>query len=118
MMKTLLIAFCTVAPTSAFIAPKVSSDHSILASSFSDEPVGLVDLSTPVPSKKGPSMSQSIPFLKCNPHLDGELAGDVGFDPLNFAQNKEALWEYREAEIKHARLAMLVSSHCILFKID
>lgn len=112
-MKTLMIVFCSVAPISAFIAPKVSSDHSVLASSASDEPVGLVDLSTPQPSKKGPSMSQSIPFLKCNPVLDGKLAGDVGFDPLNFAKSKEALWEYREAEIKHARLAMLVRSYCI-----
>jgi hypothetical protein len=41
--------------------------------------------------------------------LDGSLAGDVGFDPLGFAKNKEDLWNYREAEVKHARLAMLVS---------
>jgi hypothetical protein len=54
-------------------------------------------------------MSESIPFLKCPGALvDCDLAGNVGFDPLGFAKNKEQLMEYREAEIKHARLAMLV----------
>ena len=35
---------------------------------------------------------------------------DVGFDPLGFAKNKEDLLNYREAEIKHARLAMLAAA--------
>lgn len=56
-----------------------------------------------------PSMSKAIPFLQQPPLLTGELAGDVGFDPLRLATNKESLYAYREAEIKHARLAMLVS---------
>ncbi len=33
----------------------------------------------------------------------------MGFDPLGLAKNKELLWEYREAEVKHARLAMLAA---------
>lgn len=41
--------------------------------------------------------------------LDGELAGDYRFDPLNFSQNKQDLSLYREAEIRHARLAMLAA---------
>lgn len=41
--------------------------------------------------------------------LDGELAGDYKFDPFNFSQNKQDLKLYREAEIKHARLAMLAA---------
>ena len=41
--------------------------------------------------------------------LDGELAGDYKFDPFNFSQNKEDLTLYREAEIRHARLAMLAA---------
>lgn len=53
--------------------------------------------------------SQSIPFLSRPKFLTGELAGDVGFDPLNLATNKEILYEYREAEIKHSRLAMLAT---------
>jgi hypothetical protein len=56
-------------------------------------------------------MSQALPFLECPKVLvDCDLAGNVGFDPLGLASNKEALTIYREAEIKHARLAMLVST--------
>jgi hypothetical protein len=60
--------------------------------------------------RKGSVMSQSLPFLVCPSALAdcNELAGNVGFDPLGLAKNKEQLWEFREAEIKHARLAMLV----------
>lgn len=56
-----------------------------------------------------PKYSQSIPFLRRPPLLTGEFAGDVGFDPLNLAKNREQLVYMREAEVKHARLAMLVS---------
>mmetsp|Transcript_32416 Transcript_32416/g.37524 ORF Transcript_32416/g.37524 Transcript_32416/m.37524 type:complete len:254 (-) Transcript_32416:59-820(-) len=56
-----------------------------------------------------PKMSQAIPFLERPPALTGELAGDVGFDPLGYAQNQEVLMNMREAEIKHARLAMLAA---------
>merc|ERR1719231_1743563 len=38
---------------------------------------------------------------------DGTLAGDMNFDPLMIADNPGKLAWYREAEIKHARLAML-----------
>ena len=42
-------------------------------------------------------------------YLDGSLAGDLGFDPLHIAKNKENLFILREAESKHCRLAMLAS---------
>jgi len=42
--------------------------------------------------------------------LDGSLAGDAGFDPVGFADCRENLLLYREAEIKHARLAMLAAA--------
>jgi hypothetical protein len=57
-----------------------------------------------------PKMSRAIPFLPRPKYLDGTLAGDVGFDPLGFASNPEQLLQYREAEIKHARLAMLAAA--------
>jgi hypothetical protein len=57
-----------------------------------------------------PKMSKSLPFLKRPATLKGELAGDVGFDPLGFARSKEDLMNYREAEIKHSRLAMLAAA--------
>jgi len=40
---------------------------------------------------------------------DGILAGDVGFDPLQLADDSKTLAWYREAELKHARLAMLAA---------
>merc|ERR1712151_806527 len=51
-----------------------------------------------------------MPFMKRPSALTGVLAGDVGFDPLGFAKTKDDLWNYREAEIKHARLAMLAAA--------
>lgn len=63
-----------------------------------------------LPTQYGKKMSESIPFFSCPPALRySDLAGNVGFDPLGLAKNKEQLWEYREAEIKHARLAMLAA---------
>ncbi|KAG7350842.1 fucoxanthin chlorophyll a/c protein [Nitzschia inconspicua] len=53
--------------------------------------------------------SQSLPWLDRPEALDGTYQGDVGFDPFGFAKNKEDLRLYREAEIKHARLAMLAA---------
>ena len=58
-------------------------------------------------------MSEALPFVTRPVVLDGELAGDVGFDPLGLAKSKEDLYFMRQAEIKHARLAMLVSNHQI-----
>merc|ERR1712159_627226 len=40
---------------------------------------------------------------------DNTLAGDMGFDPLQIADNSDKLAWYREAEVKHARLAMLAA---------
>jgi len=54
-------------------------------------------------------MSASLPFLKRPALLDGSLPGDRGFDPLNFSSDASALDWYRNAEIKHARLAMLAT---------
>lgn len=39
----------------------------------------------------------------------GQLAGDWGFDPLGLAPTPQTLAWYREAEMKHARLAMLAA---------
>lgn len=57
------------------------------------------------------TMSTSIPFLACPPLLIGcDYAGNFGFDPLGLASDQQTLAAYREAEIKHSRLAMLVSN--------
>ena len=54
-------------------------------------------------------MSDSLPFLPRPATLKGELAGDVGFDPFNFARTEEQLLSMRQAELKHARIAMLAT---------
>merc|ERR1739848_784005 len=55
------------------------------------------------------AMSPSLPFLKRPELLDGSLPGDRGFDPFSFSSDPSALVWYRNAEIKHARLAMLAA---------
>jgi len=52
-------------------------------------------------------LSASLPFVPRPSSLTGELAGDVGFDPFNFASTEEKLLWQREAELKHSRIAML-----------
>ena len=53
-------------------------------------------------------MSWPLQMFKSPDYLDGSLAGDAGFDPLGFA-SKETLFNWRECEIKNARIAMLAS---------
>jgi len=52
--------------------------------------------------------SKSVPFMERPPALDGSMAGDVGFDPLNISGYLNIKW-LREAELKHARICMLAS---------
>ena len=40
-------------------------------------------------------------------HLDGTMPGDYGFDPLGLGEDKVALEWYKQAELQHARWAML-----------
>jgi len=50
--------------------------------------------------------SQAIPFLDKPAALDGSMAGDIGFDPLEISALVPLNWS-REAELKHARVCML-----------
>ena len=70
------------------------------------------------PEPELPKMSQSMPFMERPAALTGALAGDVGFDPLGLAKTEEDLMNFREAEIKHARLAMLVSLRTLIARVD
>ena len=58
--------------------------------------------------------SKAVPFLIQPPKLDGSMAGDEGFDPLGLSNVDGAglgidLYWMREAELKHARVAMLAT---------
>jgi hypothetical protein len=44
-----------------------------------------------------------------SPLLFSPMVGNKGFDPLNLASDNGLLLQYREAELKHGRLAMLAS---------
>merc|ERR1719238_1988153 len=50
-----------------------------------------------------------LPKIKTMMVGDKTLAGDMSFDPLMLAETPDKLAWYREAEIKHARLAMLAA---------
>ncbi|KAJ1621312.1 chlorophyll a/b-binding protein domain-containing protein [Pavlovales sp. CCMP2436] len=54
--------------------------------------------------------SKAVPFLPKPPLLDGTMAGG-DFDPLNLAVSPSRLTFYREAEIRHCRLAMLAAAN-------
>merc|ERR1719421_1818722 len=50
-----------------------------------------------------------LPKIKTMMVGDKTLAGDMNFDPLMIADTSDKLAWYREAEVKHARLAMLAA---------
>jgi hypothetical protein len=104
--------------TSGFVPSPCQVLHytTLSMTAYSEDEVSLFDEdnteidATLLPSQFGKKMSESIPFLNCPRVLRySKLAGNAGFDPLGLAKNKEQLWEYREAEVKHARLAMLAA---------
>ena len=106
MMKSLTFAFALLVASSSAFSP---SQHAVRSSA--------VYMSDPEPTDEStsavaplPAMSQALPFLSRPMALDGSLAGDVGFDPLGFAKSESDLMNYREAEIKHSRLAMLAAA--------
>merc|ERR1719450_1088090 len=47
-------------------------------------------------------------------YLTGELAGDYGYDPLGLGKDTQQVSKYREAELIHARWAMLASAGFII----
>mmetsp|Transcript_31004 Transcript_31004/g.73051 ORF Transcript_31004/g.73051 Transcript_31004/m.73051 type:complete len:409 (+) Transcript_31004:161-1387(+) len=66
-----------------------------------------IDKSKIIPGRNADAeFSTAIPFLKRPPKLDGTQAGDFGFDPLGLSEEFD-LFTMQEAELRHARLAML-----------
>ena len=92
MLSALSLASTSFAPAT-LAAPRAAVQVRMDAMSMPEEP--------PAPPP--------LPKIKTMIVGDKTLAGDMSFDPLQLADNSEKLAFYREAEIKHARLAMLAA---------
>ena len=92
MLSALSLASTSFAPATV-AAPRAAVQVRMDAMSMPEEP--------PAPPP--------LPKIKTMMVGDKTLAGDMGFDPLQLADNSEKLAFYREAEIKHGRVAMLAS---------
>jgi hypothetical protein len=117
-ITALVTSLLFVSTTNGFLSPVVTRSRlvtTVVSISDSDDIPSIqeeteIEEYCSLPTQRGKVMSESIPFLKCPlVLLDSDLAGNVGFDPLRLANNQEKLMDYREAEIKHARLAMLAA---------
>jgi len=85
--------------------------HAFTGAALGYTPPASVVLNRAAPRVSSPIMqeggkSKAIPFLKNPPGLDGSLAGDIGFDPLQISDLVPIKWS-REAELKHGRICML-----------
>jgi hypothetical protein len=81
---------------------------------YVDRPATTISTTTKATQKT--VVSPALPFLECPaPLVNSDLAGNVGFDPLGFSKSTEELLVYREAEVKHGRLAMLVRTAALSY---
>merc|ERR1719473_1755387 len=55
-----------------------------------------------------------LPGSDAPSHLNGSLPGDFGFDPLGLGKDPQALMWYQQAELQHARWAMLAVSGIVV----
>ncbi|GMI22393.1 hypothetical protein TrCOL_g247 [Triparma columacea] len=107
----LITILSVVASANAFMSPMfVKSASSALMSEVETPSVEDTSSSSTPPAPVLPASSTALPFMDRPFALTGEMAGDVGFDPLGFAKDQDTLFKMREAEIKHARLAMLAAA--------
>jgi hypothetical protein len=111
-----LAAIAATLPLASAFAPTVQRVSRTTSIKVTEEDVAVEETmpfaeEVAVPTSSGLSeMSTALPFMARPAALDGTLAGDVGFDPFGFAKSKADLMNYREAEVKHARLAMLAAA--------
>jgi len=101
-----LFQLASIGSASAFVVDPASTQRACLPLRMSNNEQWNDGPAKPIPTRK----SEAIPFMNSPKILDGTIAGDRGFDPLGFADSDARLTEFREAEIKHARLAMLAAA--------
>merc|ERR1711985_228168 len=58
-----------------------------------------------------------LPGSEAPSHLNGSLPGDFGFDPLSLGKDPQALKWYQQAELQHARWAMLAVAGIVVQNI-
>ena len=117
-MKSLTFAFAFLATSTSAFAPITNNAMRTNSHRFLSEltPEEITEAEVTVTDSVAAAtnilttQSTSLPFLPRPQYLDGSLPGDVGFDPFNFAKSPESLLNFREAEVKHARLAMLAAA--------
>lgn len=110
MKLSTFIILASVCSASAFMTPAAKVSTKLRMADIAFEETEMSESPKEPKEPQLPEMSQSMPFMMRPAALDGSLAGDVGFDPLGFAKSSEDLMKYREAEVKHARLAMLAAA--------
>ena len=109
-MKLFALTLATSMTATLAFVPKVDRQlHTPKMSDTKEEIAEAIQAGEPIEEeavfKDSPAMSRALPWTKRPATLDGSLAGDAGFDPLGFAKTKKDLYKYRDAEIKHGRLA-------------
>eukprot|EP00240_Pyramimonas_obovata_P013157 CAMPEP_0118958442 /NCGR_PEP_ID=MMETSP1169-20130426/62611_1 /TAXON_ID=36882 /ORGANISM="Pyramimonas obovata, Strain CCMP722" /LENGTH=250 /DNA_ID=CAMNT_0006906557 /DNA_START=547 /DNA_END=1299 /DNA_ORIENTATION=+ len=91
------------------MATRATSQITAAKAAFAGKAVrGSVTTRAAVVSTKVTCAAKSwMPGSKHPAHLDGSLVGDFGFDPLGLGKKPEDLAWYVQAELVHARFAML-----------
>lgn len=95
--------------TTTTLTSSIALTTTMMMSTTSSDVSAFSPFDRPTRSKINEQNMKNGPKLSAPKALDGTMAGDYQFDPLSFASNAQDLELYREAEIRHARLAMLAA---------
>jgi len=106
MKFTSLALLATLAPALAFVPSTPMSSSKTLPLTIRQ---GSLD---PAPVDDSPK-SRALPFSEKPANLNGELVGDVGFDPFKFTDSGD-IEKFRRAELKHGRVCMLATTGVIV----